>query len=204
MVLAAASAGVALGYGYLAAHHGGPRPAVRGASLSSLCDQPPTYFAGNARFKGSAPHPIAVFQQKNQADTRAASPVKYEAATRAGKAFLQSDAKQIQLVACSERARTQQTGRTCTLARRHVPFFRATYRVRVMAAATGHLVGEVLVHPQTDTCPPYPVIALHDPKLFSLPSATDYARALVRFSDRPAQDDPAFAVNTQEAAWRAS
>ncbi|MER6076612.1 hypothetical protein ABT187_49835 [Streptomyces sp. NPDC001817] len=189
MVLAAASVTIVLGYDYLATRQAGARPAARGTALSSLCDQPPAYFPGNASYKGSGPHPIAVFQQKNQNDIRPTNPVEFDAANWARTPFLPSDAKAIQLVACATRVRTHRTGRTCILSSGHAPLYQATYRVTVVAVTTGQSVGEVFVRPQSDVCPPYPMVELRDPKVFSLPSAADYARELSQFSDRPAQED---------------
>ncbi len=187
-VVAAVMTWLSLGYGYLAGRGAGPQPAARGASLSALCAGRTGYFPGNAPYAGPGPHPFAVFEQRSQADAGVASPVKFEGSTWLGTPFVVSDAAKVQLVACSERAREQKTGLVCILQKRRIPLYRALYRVRVRAAATGRLVGEAFLQPLDDTCAAYPLVDLRRPRVFSLPSAADYARALRQFSSQPAQD----------------
>ncbi len=188
-VLAVTAMCIVLGYGYLVARRDGPQAAARGTSLSALCDHPSTYFPGNASYRGQAPHPIAVFQQKNQNEPRPTSPVRFDRSHWAGTPFTQNDTKEVQLVACSERARTEKTGKACALTRSQAPLYRATYRVTVMAVASGRQVGEVIVHPQSDACAAYPLVDVRDPRVFSVPSTADYAQALAQFSSRPAQGE---------------
>ncbi|MFD0008046.1 hypothetical protein ACFVJ4_37380 [Streptomyces sp. NPDC127178] len=179
-------AGLAVGYGYLLAQHDRPQPAGAVADLSALCGQPRRYVASQAPYAGTGPHPIVVYEQRKPAG-HAARRVPYSDPDWQGSPFDAYGPHAVQLVACSKRVYAEPTQRRCRFEEgKPVQLYHAGYRVEVLEARTARKISDVVLWPSAVACPRAgAVLDERASRVFSVPTAEDYADALMSFGVEP-------------------
>ncbi|MFI8219946.1 hypothetical protein [Streptomyces sp. NPDC085932] len=179
-------AALALGYGYLLTAQDRPQPAGAVADLSVLCARPRRYVPSQAPYRGPGPHPIALYEH-HEPPARPARRVSYSDPDWRGTPFDAPHPQAVQLVACSKRVRAEPTGLSCPSAQgTSQRLHHGGYRVEVLEARTARKIADVALWPSTVACPRADAVPdAHPSGVFSVPTAEDYADALMPIAAEP-------------------